>query len=115
MDYRAGTIKQRVLRYILMFNVLHVIKTLKIKKNLMVALSGLWNTIQSCLFPVLESELSEKQQEFVRICELCDLEKHVGPYRWKYNGRKRKERLSLLKAFTAKAVHDFPTTRALIL
>ena len=83
----------------------------------MVALSGLWNTIQSCLFPVLEDELgelSEKQQEFVRICELCDFEKHIGPYRWKYNGRKRKERLSLLKAFTAKAVHNFPTTRVLI-
>ncbi len=59
-------------------------------------------------------ELSEKQKQFFRIFELCDLEKHIGPYRWKYNGRKRKERLSLLKAFTAKAVHNFSTTRALI-
>ena len=101
----------------LMFNDLHVIKTLKIKEELMVALSGLWNTIQCWLFPALEGELgelSEKQREFVRVCELCDLEKHIAPYRWKYNGRKRKERLSLLKAFIAKAVHDFPTTRALI-
>jgi len=83
----------------------------------MVALSGLWNSIQSWLFPALQQELgelSEKQREFVRVCELCDLEKHIAPYRWKYNGRKRKERLSLLKAFIAKAVHNFSTTRALI-
>ena len=101
----------------LIFNDLHVIKSLKIKEELMVALSGLWNTIECWLFPALEEELgelSEKQQEFIRVCELCDLEKHISPYRWKYNGRKRKERLSLLKAFIAKAVHDFPTTRALI-
>ena len=80
-------------------------------------LSGLWNTIQTWLIPSLASELgelTEKQQEFVRICELCELEKHMGPYRWKNFGRKRKERLSLLKAFIAKAVHHFPTTRALI-
>ena len=83
----------------------------------MIALSGLWNTIQTWLFPALEEELgelSEKQREFFRICELCDLKKYIAPYRWKNNGRRRKERLSLLKAFIAKAVHNFSTTRALI-
>lgn len=83
----------------------------------MIALSNLWNSIQSWLFPALEEELgelTEKQQEFVRVCELCDLDKHISPYKWKYCGRKRKERLSLLKAFVAKAVHNFSTTRALI-
>ena len=43
----------------------------------MVELSGLWNSIQSWLFPALEDglgeELSEKQQEFVKVCELLDL------------------------------------------
>ena len=56
----------------LRFNNLHVIKTLKCMEELMVALSGLWNTIQCWLFPELEEELgelSEKQREFVRICE----------------------------------------------
>ena len=83
----------------------------------MTALSGLWNSIQSWLFPTLEQEvgeLSDKQKEFVGVCELCNLENHIAPYRWKYSGRKRQERLSLVKAFTAKAVHNFSTTRALI-
>ena len=83
----------------------------------MIALSGLWITIQTWLFPALEEELddlSEKQREFVRICELGDLKKHTAPYRWKNTARMRKERFSLLKAFIAKAVHNFSTTRALI-
>ncbi len=65
------------------FKCLHAVEILRIAEELMVALSNLWNTIQRCLFPVLEDELgklSEKQQEFVRICKLCDLEKHIGPY-----------------------------------
>ena len=83
----------------------------------MAALSDIWNSIQGWLFPALEEELgelSEKQREFIRICELCELEIHIKPYLWKYNGRRRKERLCLLKAFIAKAVHNFSTTRALI-
>lgn len=83
----------------------------------MFPVSGLWDTIQTWLIPSLEDELGEltgKQKEFVRICELCELEKLIGPHKWKNFGRKRKERLSLLKAFIAKAVHNFSTTRALI-
>lgn len=83
----------------------------------MTSLSNLWNTIYGWLFPILEAELgelSDMQRKFVRVCELCDLEKHIGPYRWNYVGRKRTERLSLLKSFVLKAVHNFPTTRALI-
>ena len=83
----------------------------------MVELSNLWNSIQNWLFPVLEEELgelSEKQKEFVRVCELCDLEKHLFPYRWKYNGRPPKDRLAIVKSFVAKAVYNLPTTKALI-
>jgi hypothetical protein len=35
-------------------------------------------------------------------------------FRWCGNGRKPKDRLGLLKAFVAKAVHDFPTTEILV-
>ncbi len=80
-------------------------------------LSNLWSTIQYFLFPSLEvilGELNEKQKEFVRVCELCDLENHILPYKWQSTGRRKSERLSLLKAFIAKAVYNFSTTRALI-
>ncbi len=84
----------------------------------MVELSSLWNSIQSWLFPALEDEfgeeLSSKQKEFVRICELCNLDKHMAPYRWKYNGRRPEDRLSIVKSFVAKAVYNLPTTRSLI-
>lgn len=83
----------------------------------MVALSSLWNSIQSWLFPALEEELgdlSEKQKEFIRVCELCELEKHMAPYRWKNNGRPLKDRLAIVKSFVAKAVYNLPTTTALI-
>lgn len=80
-------------------------------------LSNIWNSIQNFLFPNFEEvlgELNDKQKEFVGVCELCDLEKHIVPYKWKSIGRKKCERLSLLKAFIAKAVYNFTTTRALI-
>lgn len=80
-------------------------------------LSNIWNSIQNFLFPNLEGvlgELTEKQKEFVRVCELCELEKHILPYKWKSIGRRKSERLSLLKAFIAKAIYNFPTTRVLI-
>lgn len=47
----------------------------------MATLSDLWNSIQGWLFPALEEELgelSEKQREFVRIWELCELEPTDG-------------------------------------
>lgn len=38
------------------------------------ALGGLWSSIQSWLFPMLEDEigeLDEKHRQFVAVCELC--------------------------------------------
>ena len=38
------------------------------------ALGGLWNSIQSWLFPMLEDEIGEldaKHRQFVAVCELC--------------------------------------------
>ena len=77
----------------------------------------LWNSIQSWLFPMLEDEigeLDEKQRLFVAVCELCAPQNHMGAYRWIGNGCPPHDRLALCKAFIAKAVWDFPTTRALI-
>lgn len=77
----------------------------------------LWNSIQSWLFPVLEDEigeLDEKHRQFVAVCELCALQNHVDAYRWIGNGCPPSDRLALCKAYIAKAVWDFATTRALI-
>jgi hypothetical protein len=77
----------------------------------------LWHSIQHTLFPWLEEELdplTEKQQEFVRVIELAEIQKHMTPYRWQGIGRKRDDRLAIIKAFVAKAVFNFPTTKALI-
>jgi hypothetical protein len=65
----------------------------------------------------LEKELDplmEKQQEFVRVSELAEVQKHMRPYRRQRIGRKRDDRLVILKAFMAKAGYNFPTTKVLI-
>ena len=80
-------------------------------------LGNLWNSIQTWLFPVLEDELGElddRHREFVAICEICQPRTHLAAYRWVGNGCPPKDRLALCKAFIAKAVWDFPTTRDLI-
>ena len=80
-------------------------------------LFDIWHSIQHTLFPWLESELdplTEKQQEFIRVIELAEVQKHMSPYRWQGVGRKRDDRLAILEAFVAKAVYNFPTTKMLI-
>lgn len=77
----------------------------------------LWNSIQSWLFPGLEDEigaLDEKHRQFVAVCELCAPQDHMAAYRWIGNGCPPSDRLALCKAFIAKAVWDFATTRDLI-
>ena len=85
--------------------------------NGLATLGGLWHSIQAWLFPVLEDELGELDEthrEFIAVCEACALHEHMAGYRWSGNGCPPSDRLALCKAFTAKAVWDFPTTRALI-
>jgi hypothetical protein len=80
-------------------------------------LGQIWNSIQTWLFPSLENELGElddKHKEFVAVCELCRPQDFMAPYRWLGNGCPPKDRLALCKAFVAKSVWDFPTTRDLI-
>jgi hypothetical protein len=80
-------------------------------------LHGLVYSIQRRLFPAWEAEigaLSEKEQQFVHIVTLAEVERFMEPYRWKWIGRKPEDRLPMAKAFIAKAVWNFPTTRALL-
>lgn len=80
-------------------------------------LFDIWNNIQSNLFPWLEEELdllSEKEQQFVEVVSLLDLCKHMKGYEGCGVGRKRKSRISLAKAFIAKAIYNFETTDILI-
>ena len=81
------------------------------------ALGGLWNSIQTWLLPALEDEigaLDERHRQFVAVCEMCAPQNHMGAYRWIGNGCPPKDRLALCKAFIAKVVWDFATTRDLI-
>lgn len=85
--------------------------------NALARLGILWNSIQTWLFPMLEDELGElddKHREFVAVCETCAPQTHMDAYRWVGNGCPPNSRLALCKAFIAKAVWDFPTTRDLI-
>lgn len=74
-------------------------------------------SIQRQLFPAWEAEigaLSEKEQTFVRIVGLTEVERFMAPYGWKWLGRKPEDRLPFAKAFIAKMVWNFTTTRALM-
>lgn len=76
-----------------------------------------WNTIQNTLFPFLEEvlePLSEKEQQFVQVVTLMNVQQYACNYKWKGIGRKPADRISLLKAFIAKAVYNFETTEILI-
>jgi hypothetical protein len=81
------------------------------------ALGQLWCGIQRWLFPALREELGElgeKHREFIAVCETSTPQNHLAAYRWVGIGCPPKDRLAVCKAFIAKAVWDFPTTRALL-
>jgi hypothetical protein len=87
------------------------------KDGNMSTLFGIWNTIQSQLFPWLEEELdplTDKEREFVQVVSLLDLPSHMKEYRWRGFGRMKKSRISIAKAFVAKSVYNFETTDILI-
>jgi hypothetical protein len=73
------------------------------------------NILQDHLFPVLREELgvmSERHEEFVRAMVVLQLDGFVSVQ--KGRGRRRHDRASIARAFVAKAVFNFPHTRALI-
>jgi len=84
---------------------------------MMLMLSGLWNNICQGTLPFLREELgtlSDKLVLFVAVIEGVAPHRFMQPYSWQFVGRKRLERLAIVKAFIAKAVYDFSTTRTLI-
>lgn len=89
-------------------------------KNRMLIMSlllSIWNTIQNTLFPFFEETpdpLTEREQKFIQVITLAEPQKHMSNYKWKGIGRKPEDRVSILKAFIAKAVYNFETTEILI-
>ncbi len=83
----------------------------------MTGLTRTFNSIQKYLFPILEEEigeLTEKQCQFVKIVELIEPQRFMLKFCWCGFGRPSNDRTSILKAFIAKAVYNFPTTKVLI-
>jgi hypothetical protein len=84
----------------------------------MAILFNLISTIQRTLFPAIEKELAaplgEKGELFVTVAELAHPEDFCGRFEWQGAGCPRRHRLPILLAFIAKAVWNFPTTRALL-
>lgn len=83
---------------------------------MLIRLEDIWQHLQRSLFPMLleeVGELSDKDRQFVEIMALVPSGPLLDPYRWQGLGRKRQERQWIFNAFIAKAVYQFPTTRAL--
>lgn len=59
-------------------------------------------------------ELGDKDRQFVQVMALVPSGALLEPYRWQGIGRKPEERQWIFNSFIAKAVYQFPTTRALI-
>jgi hypothetical protein len=79
-------------------------------------LSQVWDSIQVKLLPGLEEslgQLSEKQQQLVRILELVRIESYVTVIRG-WPGRPLKDRGAIARSFVAKAVYNMGTTRDLL-
>lgn len=84
----------------------------------MAILFKLVSTIQQHLFPALETKLAaplgDKGELFVAVVELARPERMTDRFEWAGAGCPRRWRLPILLAFIAKAVWNFPTTRALL-
>ena len=80
-------------------------------------ISWLTGTLQRHLFPLLEEccerPLTDKERLLVSILELMQIERFAGKLAQRF-GRKLRERRALARAFVAKAVYGYPTTRAVI-
>jgi len=82
-------------------------------------ISWLMGTLQRGLFPYFEecseTPLTAKQKQLIQILEIVQVEKSVpktATQQWM--GRKIREREAIARAFVAKMVYNYPTTRSLI-
>lgn len=86
--------------------------------NLIEKISWLSQIVQDKLFPQLEDccddPVTEKQRQLVSVLEVVKVERYVHGADMQWLGRKLKDRQAIARAFVAKAVFGFPTTRALI-
>lgn len=78
-------------------------------------LSQFWNQVHGFLFPLIENEvgqLNDKQRLLISILDMVQIEEWIkvgfGP------GRPPDDRKPIARAFVAKAVYNFPTTRHLL-
>src|SRR3972149_2288466 len=86
--------------------------------NLRDKISWLKAKIQVDLFPHLKECLSdpmtEKQKQLIMILEMVEIERYVNSPEYQWMGRKLKDRYAIARAFVAKSVYNYGTTRALI-
>jgi transposase len=78
-------------------------------------LSHIWNQIQGFLFPLIENEvgqLNDKQRQLISILEMVRVEDRIKV--WFGPGRPADDRKPIARAFVAKAVYNFSTTRQLL-
>jgi hypothetical protein len=83
--------------------------------SLLQVLAGFGRVLQGHLFPALEAELgalSDLQQKLVRTLAMLQLDGFVAVRHGR--GRRPHDRGAIARAFVAKAVFNFPTTRALL-
>ena len=71
---------------------------------------GLFPHIQQCTGELL----TEKQKRLIMTLEAVEIERHVTSPSYQWMGRKLKDRYAIARAFVAKAVYGYSTTRALI-
>jgi len=79
-------------------------------------LSQAWFHIQTTLFPFLETEVSPltaTEKRLVAALDLIELDRFI-PMTWLTRGRPSKDRTALARAFVAKPIFHFATTRQLI-
>jgi hypothetical protein len=87
------------------------------ENDLVSLLSQFLGEVQRHLFPKLEEEygpLSVKERQLVRTLELVRVEEYIERSAGRWPGRPEKDRRLLARAFVAKAVYGFATTRAML-
>lgn len=84
--------------------------------DLVLSLSHIVGTIQKALFTVEEEwgPLTASEQQVLKVVELADVDRIVGPPRRGWRGRPEADRRPLARALIAMKVMNLPTRRALL-
>jgi len=81
-------------------------------------ISWLKTKVQEDLFPFFQTcvpdPMTDKQKRLITILEIVQVENYVKTPELQWMGRKIVDRYPIARAFVAKAVYQFPTTRALM-